>query len=114
MSGYPPYDAVDYHRVPFIVLWELTRACDLACRHCRAEAVPQRDPRELRMLEALALLQQIRGFGSPIVVITGGDPLNRSDVFDLVRFGNRIGLRMTMTPSGTPLLTPRVIERLQT
>jgi len=104
---------VDFAVAPFIVIWELTRACDLACVHCRAEAVSARHPLELTTAEGFRLLDQMREFGRPLVVFTGGDPLKRPDVLDLIRHGSEIGLRMTMTPSGTPLMTPDTIDQLK-
>ena len=104
---------VDFAVAPFIVIWELTRACDLACVHCRAEAVATRHPLELTTAEGFRLLEQVRAFGRPLVVFTGGDPLKRPDVLDLIRHGSEIGLRMTMTPSGTPLMTPAAIDQLK-
>ncbi len=100
------------------MIWETTRACDLACVHCRASAVPRRDPRELSTDEAFRLLDEVRAFAedgrpAPLMVLTGGDPLKRPDVHEIVAYGTRIGLRMTMTPSGTPLMTPAVLARLR-
>ena len=71
-----------YAQQPFIAIWETTRACALACVHCRAEAVPRRDPRELTTQEAKALLDRLAAFGDPppLVVFTGGDPLRRPDL----------------------------------
>ena len=72
---------------PFIVIWEMTQACPLACLHCRAEARPDRHPGELTAAEARDLMAQVAEFGSPppIFVLTGGDPFQRPDLFDLVR-----------------------------
>jgi AdoMet-dependent heme synthase len=103
----------DFGRAPWLVIWETTRACDLACLHCRAEAVPGRDPRELGTEEAKRLLRTIREFGRPLVVLTGGDPLKRPDVVELVGYGSELGLRMAMTPSGTPLMTPEILSALK-
>ncbi|HBY61181.1 MAG TPA: radical SAM/SPASM domain-containing protein [Solibacterales bacterium] len=103
----------DFSQAPFLVIWELTQACDLACRHCRASAVPDRDPRELATGEAFRVLDEIRDFGDPLVVFTGGDPLKRPDLFDVVRRSVSLGLRTTVTPSATPLLTEDAIRRLQ-
>jgi AdoMet-dependent heme synthase len=105
--------ALDFDRSPFIVIWEATRACDLACVHCRAEAVPVRDRRELTTSEAFRLLDEVAEFGSPLFVLTGGDPIKRPDIYDVIDYGDRAGLRMTMTPSGTPLMTHAVIDRLK-
>jgi radical SAM protein len=97
---------------PFIVIWESTRACPLACLHCRAEAVPDRDPRELDTAAAQDLLCQVAAFGqpAPLFVITGGDPFQRPDLTDLIAYGREVGVRVAVSPSGTPTLTD---ERLR-
>ncbi|MCZ6625436.1 MAG: TIGR04053 family radical SAM/SPASM domain-containing protein [Deltaproteobacteria bacterium] len=104
-----------YSEAPFLIYWETTRACDLACRHCRADAITQRDPRELRTSEAQGVLGGIRGFGdrAPHLVLTGGDPLKRPDFFDLLEYGARLGLRMSVAPSGTNALTREVFRRFR-
>jgi radical SAM protein len=109
-SRFPDFD---FDRAPFLVLWEVTRACDLICRHCRAQA--QRDglPGELTTEACFGLLDEIRRFGRPIVVLTGGDPLKRRDIFEIVRYGVERGLKMTMTPSGTPLVARDRIAALK-
>ncbi|HVN87152.1 MAG TPA: TIGR04053 family radical SAM/SPASM domain-containing protein [Candidatus Binatia bacterium] len=112
-SRRPELNAIDFDRAPFIVIWEVTRACDLACVHCRAEAVPFRDPRELTTAEALQVLDQTAEFGRPLFVLTGGDPIKRPDIYEIIAYGDRLGLRMTITPSGTPLMTAPVIDRLK-
>jgi radical SAM protein len=96
------------------VYWEITRACDLACRHCRASAVPDRDPGELSTDEGLLLLQRLAAFGDPLphLVLTGGDPLKRGDLFDLIQAAQQGGLRVSVAPSATPLLTENVLRRL--
>lgn len=90
---------------PLVVIWEVTRACDLACVHCRASAIPLRETGEMTTEEGLALIRQIRGFGKPVFVLTGGDPLKRQDIFELIRAGADACLPTYMSPSGTPLLT---------
>ncbi|MBN8524134.1 MAG: radical SAM protein [Planctomycetes bacterium] len=96
-----------------IAIWEATRACDLACRHCRAEAVPGRDIGELSTAEACALLDRIHAdFGPILFVITGGDPLKRDDLETIIAHGARLGLSMGLTPSATPLLTGETLRRL--
>lgn len=92
---------------PFIVIWESTQACPLACAHCRAEAVPTRHPLELSTEEAVELMVQVAAFGrpAPLFVITGGDPFTRPDLFELVRAGTAAGLSVAVSPSGTPALT---------
>jgi radical SAM protein len=93
-----------------LVIWEVTQACDLACVHCRASAQPERHPHELTTGQGYALLDEIRLFGEPLMVFTGGDPLKRPDLLDLVRYSVKIGLRTNVTPSATPLLTPQAID----
>lgn len=102
-----------FQKSPFIVFWETTRACDLVCKHCRACAVPRRDPRELSTEEGKLLLTEIREMGCPVVVLTGGDPAKRPDLVELVRYGNAIGLRMALTPSATPLVTEDLLRELR-
>lgn len=104
---------LDFDRAPFLVIWETTQACDLACLHCRAEAAPHRHPAELSTEEAETLMRSVRRFGRPLFVLTGGDPLKRPDTVELVRYGDSLGLRMAMTPSGTPLMTASVLRRLK-
>ncbi|HEX6239477.1 MAG TPA: TIGR04053 family radical SAM/SPASM domain-containing protein [Polyangiales bacterium] len=97
---------------PYITFWETTRACDLACKHCRACAQPVRDLRELSTEEGFQLLTEIRALGCPLLVLTGGDPAKRHDLLELVQYGHGIGLRMALTPSATPLLTPELLKEL--
>jgi len=100
---------------PFIVIWEVTRACDLACAHCRAAAMQRPDPAELSTAEALKLIDQVAAFGppSPLFVLTGGDPLKRADLTDLVSYAAQRHLPVAFSPSVTPLLTPESIRRLR-
>lgn len=100
---------------PFMVIWETTQACDLACRHCRAEATPKVDPFALNTDEAKKLLDQIESFGKPrpIVIFTGGDPFKRSDLFDLIEYGSHLGLPVCVSPSGTPLLNAENLQRVK-
>jgi len=99
---------------PFIVIWEVTRACALACRHCRADAIPTRDGRELDTSAGRRLLDQIASFGvpRPLVVLTGGDPFERPDLIELVAYGSSLGLSMSVSPSVTPRLTREVLAEL--
>ncbi|MCC6765921.1 MAG: TIGR04053 family radical SAM/SPASM domain-containing protein [Deltaproteobacteria bacterium] len=97
---------------PFIVFWETTQACDLVCKHCRADARPARDAEELTFAEGVRLLDEVRAMGCPLVVLTGGDPAKRPDLVDLVRHGSTIGLRVALTPSATSLVTKDLLARL--
>ncbi len=108
-AGRPP----DLAHAPFLVIWEATRACDLVCAHCRAEAQPTVTPGELTTAEGLALIDHVRAeFGEVLFVFTGGDPLKRSDLPELVRHAAQVGLIPALTPSATPLLTSEAIARL--
>ena len=101
-------------RNPFIVIWEITRSCDLVCKHCRADAFNDADPQQLSTEEGKALLAHVRKeFGPVLMVLTGGDPLKRDDVYELISYGHELGLRMTITPSATPLLTTDVVDKLK-
>ena len=99
---------------PIVVTWEVTQACDLACKHCRADAVPERAEGELSTAEGRAFLDQVKDFGEPhpVVVFTGGDPLKRPDLLELAEYGTGLGLPMAVTPASTPLLTREALERL--
>jgi MoaA/NifB/PqqE/SkfB family radical SAM enzyme len=107
-----------FARAPLRVYWEVTRACDLACRHCRAEARPDADPEELTTAQALALLDDLTAFvpagdALPRVILTGGDPLKRGDLFELIAAAQARGFKVSISPSATPLLTQGVITRLR-
>jgi len=104
---------VDTDRRPFVLVWELTRACELTCKHCRADAQPERHPDELTTAEGKALLDEARQFDEKqLVVLSGGDPLARDDTVELVEYGADRGLLMTLTPSGTASLTPERVDDL--
>jgi MoaA/NifB/PqqE/SkfB family radical SAM enzyme len=104
-----------FDRAPFIVIWETTRACALACVHCRAEAIPHRSPGELTTDEARALIDRVAAFGTPppLMVLTGGDPLRRPDVADLVAHGTGRGVSMSLTPSATGAATTARLTALR-
>jgi radical SAM protein len=101
---------MNFDQSPMLVIWEVTQACDLACVHCRASAQSERNPQELSTEQGYRLLDEIRSFGEPLMVFTGGDPLKRPDLFDLIRYSVKIGLRTNVTPSATPLLTAEAID----
>jgi AdoMet-dependent heme synthase len=108
------YTRQDVHHSPFVVFYELTQACDLVCKHCRACAQPARAPDELDSHQARRLLDQLASFPKPpMLVLTGGDPLKRPDVYDLVEYGVGLKLDVAMTPSATPLVTVEALGRLQ-
>jgi radical SAM protein len=104
---------MDFNQRPFTVIWETTRACDLACLHCRAEADPARSAHELTFAEAKRLIRDIKAFGRPypIFILTGGDPAKRPDILDIIACAKGEGLRIAMTPSATPLVTRDAVQR---
>jgi len=104
----------NYDEKPLLVFWETTKACLLACKHCRAEAVTKPLPGELSLEEGEMLIDQVAGFGkpSPILVFTGGDPLMRRDIWRLLEYSVGRGVRTAIAPSVTPLLTPTTLDRL--
>jgi radical SAM protein len=100
----------NYHENPFIVIWEVTRACALKCLHCRAEAQYKADPRQLSLEEGKKLIDDIAKLDNPLFVFTGGDPLMRPDLFELARYAiEEKALPVSMTPSATPKVTREAI-----
>jgi radical SAM protein len=109
----PQINAIDFNERPFIAIWEVTQACDLACVHCRASAQPDRHPMELSTAEGKHLIDQIAALQVPVFVLTGGDPIKRPDLFELIGHARSAGVRVSLTPSATPLLTWEIVVRLK-
>jgi len=107
--------ARDFSRNPLLVYWEMTQACGLACKHCRAAAMPSPNPLELSTAESRAFLSQLVDFGIPLpqLVLTGGDPLRRRDIYGLIDYARGLGLEVSITPSATPELTNEAITKLK-
>jgi AdoMet-dependent heme synthase len=105
----------DYSSTPVNIYWEVTQACALACRHCRAEASPTPHPLELSQSEGVEFLRQIPDFGHPLpqLILTGGDPLARQDLYELIDEARKLGLGVSITPAATPALTRDVLARLK-
>lgn len=105
----------DFNRAPFLVIWEVTRACALACVHCRASAIPRRDTHELTTEEGYRLIDQVRGLSDtpPLFVLTGGDPMRRPDLAKLVGHAANAGLTVALTPSGTAAATRARLAELK-
>lgn len=103
----------DYSDRPLVVTWEVTQACQLACDHCRADAQPGRHPDELTTAEGKHLIDQIEEFGSPppVLVFSGGDPLERPDFIDLMEYASASTLRTGVTPAPTANLDQAMLER---
>ncbi len=104
---------IEFDERPFLAIWEVTQACDLACVHCRASAQPDRHPLELTTEEGRRLIDEIAGLRVPVFVLTGGDPIKRPDLFELIGHARQMGVRVSLTPSATPLLTQEMIVRLK-
>ncbi len=113
MHNIPARGGLNFDETPFLAIWECTQSCDLACKHCRAAAQPIAHPDELTTAEGKALIDQIAAMHVPIFVFTGGDPLKRKDVFELIRYAADQGVMVALTPSATPLLTREAIFKLK-
>jgi AdoMet-dependent heme synthase len=105
----------DYAKNPMNLYWEMTQSCALACRHCRAEAISTPHPMELNFEESVAFLRQIPDFDAPLpqLILTGGDPLARADLFELIDEARKLGIPVSITPAATPALTREVLVRLK-
>lgn len=104
----------DFEMAPFTIAWEITRACAYACVHCRADAQHKRDPRELSTSEAKTLIERLAAFGNhPILIFTGGDPMMRPDLFELIAYATERGLRCSLTPTATALPTKERLEKVR-
>jgi AdoMet-dependent heme synthase len=105
----------DFCKNPLLVYWEMTQACALACKHCRAEAMPFPQPRELTYGESKEFLSQIIEFRDPLphLILTGGDPLSRMDLYELIHYAKTLGLEVSITPSATPALTEDALNKLK-
>lgn len=111
MKPNPP--ALDYAEQPFLVIWETTRACDLACVHCRASADPNPAPDELNHEEALRLIEEVRQMGTPILIFSGGDCLKRKNLSNLIAHAKSLGLRTGAIPAVTSALTDDCLKALK-
>ncbi|MFH1026091.1 MAG: radical SAM protein, partial [Nitrospirota bacterium] len=94
-----------------LIFWELTAGCNLKCIHCRAEATPERLKEELSTSECLKVVDSIISFSRPILILTGGEPLYRKDIFEIAGYASGKGLRVALATNGT-LITPEVAEEI--
>jgi radical SAM protein len=113
MKNIPARGGLDYDETPFLAIWEITQSCDLACKHCRASAQPVPHPDQLTNAEAKVLIDEISDMGIPIFVFTGGDPLKREDIYELVEYAATKNVKVAVTPSATPLLTREAIFKMK-
>ncbi len=111
-QAYADYQTVDFNMQPFTVAWEITRACALRCVHCRAEAIPKRNPLELTTEEGFRFIDEAKEIGGPILILTGGDPMMRRDVYDFIAYAAKEkGLRVALSPSATALVTRKALAK---
>lgn len=101
---HPSFNGFDINQRPFLVFWEITRACALACQHCRASAQTKKDPRELTREEALTLLDDLEEMAPPLLVLTGGDPMLRPDLIDIIKEASARKLTVALSPAATAKL----------
>ncbi|MBI4339568.1 MAG: radical SAM protein [Chloroflexi bacterium] len=112
VGSHPGAVALNYRAAPVVAFWEITKACALACRHCRAQAQPKRHPLELTTRECFAVVEELGRFQpKPILVISGGDPLMRRDLFEVAGCAVDHGLRTSLSPSVTALVTATNLGR---
>ncbi len=109
----PELLSVDFDERPFTVAWEVTRSCALACLHCRAEAQPQRHPDELTTTEARDVIDELADLAPPVLVLTGGDPMMRPDLLEIVEYAVGRGLRVAVSPTTTALTTKARLAALR-
>src|SRR6202047_2557851 len=112
-TGRASFKSRDFDVRPLLVIWEMTQACDLKCMHCRASAQPHRHPRELSAAEAFSLVDQVADMRVPMFVLTGGDPLKRSDLHAIIQYARRRSVKTSLTPSATPRLTREAVFELK-
>ncbi len=105
------HSTIDYSQNPFIVIWEVTRACELKCIHCRADAQTKPDSNQLNHEEGIKLIDEIYEINNPMLVFTGGDCMMRDDIFELSEYAVNKGMRVSMTPSATQMVTKERMER---
>ncbi|WP_078549057.1 radical SAM/SPASM domain-containing protein [Litchfieldia alkalitelluris] len=106
-----PLTAKQFNK-PSVVFWELTEACNLRCIHCRATAQPERSVDELSTMQAFEIIDNISSFANPILILTGGEPLYRSDFFDIAHYAVLKGLRVAMASNGT-LITKEIAKKIK-
>ena len=113
MHQIPARGGLNFDEAPFLAIWEVTQSCDLACKHCRAAAQPIAHPDQLSTDEGKAVIDQIADMKIPIFVFTGGDPLKRPDLYELIRYSAEKGVKVAVTPSATPLLNREAIFKMK-
>lgn len=109
-----PYTREDFSTSPLLVFYEITRACNLKCEHCRAQAQVRPHPQELTHQQSIELMNNLATFPKkPLLVLTGGDPMKRSDIYEVIRHGVSLGLRVAVTPATTRLVDSEAVAKLK-
>jgi radical SAM protein len=106
---------IDYNSKPILIFWEATKACDLACKHCRASALLEALPDEMNLEESLSFIEQIKGFGAPypVLILTGGDIMKKRGLEEILKRTKELGIPTSMSPSATPLLNEAAFEMMK-
>jgi len=110
LAGHPGKKTDSTQFTPRLIFWEVTKGCNLRCIHCRATATELSSPTDLPTGRAIEIIKQISDFANPILVLSGGEPLYRHDIFDLAHFATERGLRVALATNGT-LVTKQVAKR---
>jgi len=110
--GHPGGDGKEKKYLPRLIAWEVTRSCLLNCVHCRAAARYGPYPGELTTEECYRFLDDVKSFSDPIIILTGGEPMMRPDIYDIAKYGTRLGLRMDMAPCGL-LVTEELAQKIK-
>ncbi|MBP1910495.1 heme b synthase [Methanolobus bombayensis] len=99
-------------RPPRLIAWETTAGCNLSCKHCRGSSTEKKPEGELTTEEALHFVDEIREMGNPILILSGGEPLVRDDIFEIAKYATEKGLRVAMATNGT-LVTPEMADKIK-
>jgi len=102
-----------FENAPHLIFWEVTKACPLTCKHCRASSIDKPLPDELTTAEGKKLLEEIASFGKVVVVFTGGDPLSREDIFELMDYAKSLGLIVSLAPAPSPRLNDDTMRKIR-
>src|ERR1700759_393422 len=97
---------------PRLIFWEVTKGCNLRCIHCRAKATELMSPSDRPTDKALDIISQIAEFSNPILVLSGGEPLYRHDIFQLAEYATSRGIRTALATNGT-LVTKDIAEKIR-
>jgi MoaA/NifB/PqqE/SkfB family radical SAM enzyme len=98
--------------LPRLIAWEVTRSCLLNCKHCRAAARQEAYSGEFTLAECRALLDNVASFARPTIILTGGEPMLRADIYDIAAYAHGLGLTVVMAPCG-PLLNDETVAKIR-